>query len=142
MRLNLLEPIPLEPASYDLIHARFLFIHVCVISPSLFYRLSHASPLSQLRDPYSVLTRVIPLLKPGGWLLIEDGMLNTDVQGDVPGIRASVTALIETFKGAGQDPRYVAKLGAFLRDTGAFSVVEAQHAQYPVNPPSDSTPLT
>lgn len=43
---------PLEPSSYDLVHAR--------------------SVLTHLRDPLSVLNRVTAALKPGGWLMIED----------------------------------------------------------------------
>jgi hypothetical protein len=99
--------------------------------------LSHPT---QLPDPYAVLTRILPLLKPGGWLLIEAVTANADVQGDVPGIRAAFTALIETFKRAGQELRYAAKLGAFLRETGVFGVVEAQHVAFPVNPLSDGAP--
>jgi hypothetical protein len=138
MRLNLLEPLPLKAESYDLIHARFLFLHVCAVAGSLFYFLVHFLPL-QLRDPFAVLTRVIPLLKPGGWLLTEDGAFNADVQGDVPGTRAAYTALMQTFKGAGEESRYVVRLSSYLRETGVFGVVEAEHVSFPVNPLSNGT---
>ncbi|OBF80000.1 hypothetical protein A5791_09595 [Mycobacterium sp. 852002-51163_SCH5372311] len=43
---------PIEPSSYDLVHARNVVAH--------------------LRDPVSVLRRLATALKPGGWLMIED----------------------------------------------------------------------
>jgi ubiquinone/menaquinone biosynthesis C-methylase UbiE len=43
---------PIEPASYDLVHAR--------------------SVLTHLRDPVEVLRRMTAALRPGGWLMAED----------------------------------------------------------------------
>ena len=43
---------PIEPSSYDLVHARNVLAH--------------------LRDPVAVLRRLAAALKPGGWLMIED----------------------------------------------------------------------
>ena len=43
---------PIEPSSYDLVHARNVLAH--------------------LRDPVSVLRRLAAVVKPGGWLVIED----------------------------------------------------------------------
>lgn len=43
---------PIEPSSYDLVHARNLLMH--------------------LRDPVAVLRRLTAALKPGGWLMTED----------------------------------------------------------------------
>jgi SAM-dependent methyltransferase len=43
---------PIEPSSYDLVHAR--------------------SVLTHLRDPVAVLQRMTAALRPGGWLMIED----------------------------------------------------------------------
>ena len=43
---------PLEPSSYDLVHARNVLMH--------------------LRDPLAVLRRMTAALRPGGWLMIED----------------------------------------------------------------------
>jgi SAM-dependent methyltransferase len=43
---------PLEPSSYDLVHARSVLMH--------------------LRDPLAVLRRMTAALRPGGWLMIED----------------------------------------------------------------------
>jgi SAM-dependent methyltransferase len=43
---------PLEPATYDLIHARALLTH--------------------MREPVAVLQRLVDALRPGGWLVVED----------------------------------------------------------------------
>jgi SAM-dependent methyltransferase len=43
---------PIEPSSYDLVHARSILLH--------------------LRDPTAVLRRMTAALRPGGWLMVED----------------------------------------------------------------------
>ncbi|MGA7054901.1 MAG: class I SAM-dependent methyltransferase, partial [Mycobacterium sp.] len=43
---------PIEPSSYDLVHARNVVMH--------------------LRDPLAVLRRMTAALRPGGWLMVED----------------------------------------------------------------------
>jgi SAM-dependent methyltransferase len=43
---------PIEPSSYDLVHARNVVMH--------------------LRDPKAVLRRMYAALRPGGWLMVED----------------------------------------------------------------------
>jgi len=43
---------PIEPSSYDLVHARSVVMH--------------------LRDPLAVLRRLAAALRPGGWLMVED----------------------------------------------------------------------
>ncbi|KAF8587123.1 S-adenosyl-L-methionine-dependent methyltransferase [Ramaria rubella] len=50
--LDMMNPFPFEPESFDVIHARFVLMHV--------------------PKPESVILRIIKLLKPGGWLLLGD----------------------------------------------------------------------
>lgn len=51
-KLDITKTLPFEPTSFDIVHARYLFLH--------------------LSEWEAVLRRVIALLKPGGWLLLED----------------------------------------------------------------------
>ncbi|KAG6866005.1 hypothetical protein C0991_009677 [Blastosporella zonata] len=60
LQLNVTEPLPFEPESFDIIHARFVFLH--------------------LQHWEKVLEHVVSLLKPNGWLWIED--LNSEFYDD------------------------------------------------------------
>ncbi|KAF8072136.1 S-adenosyl-L-methionine-dependent methyltransferase [Lyophyllum atratum] len=51
-KLDITQALPFPPASFDVVHARYLFLH--------------------LSNWENVLQRVSSLLKPGGWLLLED----------------------------------------------------------------------
>lgn len=58
----------LEPASFDLIHARAVLIHI--------------------RERQAALARLVAALRPGGWLLIED----VDFGGATPNAGSSTCA--------------------------------------------------
>jgi len=58
--LNILDPLPFEPETFDIIHERLVFMH--------------------LPKPEQVISRVIPLLKPGGWLLMQ--YLDSDLRAE------------------------------------------------------------
>ncbi|KAG6852444.1 hypothetical protein C0991_011891 [Blastosporella zonata] len=65
-KLNVTKPLPFEPESFDIIHARLTFSH--------------------LQHWERVLKHVVSLLKPGGWLWIED--IDSEFyedSGNVPG---------------------------------------------------------
>ncbi|KZV65260.1 S-adenosyl-L-methionine-dependent methyltransferase [Peniophora sp. CONT] len=108
-------PAELKPGTYDVIHARFLFIHI--------------------PNPFEIFSRILPLLAPGGHLLIEDISVNADVKGDVPAIRSAYTALVRAWEDAGQNPLYASQLSSFLEKEGLK--VGEDHVVLPISPLSD-----
>ncbi|VDC02616.1 unnamed protein product [Peniophora sp. CBMAI 1063] len=116
-QLDLLKEFPdeLKPGTFDVIHGRFLFIH--------------------LPKPFDVLARVLPLLAPGGHLLIEDISVTADVKGNVPAIRSAYTARVRGWEKGGQNPVYASQLASFLAKNGLK--VGEDHVVLPINPLSD-----
>lgn len=93
----------------------------------------------QIPNPFDVLSRILPLLAPGGHLLIEDISINADVKGDIPAIRSAYTALVRTRENAGQNSVYASQLFSFLEKEGLK--VDEDHVVLPLSPLSDSAPL-
>ncbi|KAI9451385.1 S-adenosyl-L-methionine-dependent methyltransferase [Russula earlei] len=108
----LAEPLPLEADSFDVVHVRFLIIH--------------------LPNPRSLLERIARLVKPGGWLLIEDVTVTGEIKGDAPAVRAAFGLLCKYWESNGQVPRVSVELESWLRQTGAFSEVNVHEAVAPV----------
>ncbi|KAG6910103.1 hypothetical protein DXG01_013156 [Tephrocybe rancida] len=74
LQLSATGPLPFEPESFDIIHSRFVFGYVRRFHVLYFLKLADdfdVLPL-QLTLWEQVLLRVMALLKPRGWLLIED----------------------------------------------------------------------
>jgi|SRR5579859_6624689 len=102
----------LTPATFDLIHARAVLVH--------------------LRDPQAVLARLVSALRPGGWLLIEDvdfgGAAATMIgRYTVPTDEAATFerayhAIAAVFAGAGADATFGAQLPALLTGAGLKDV--------------------
>jgi len=104
----LVDPLPWESNSFDVVHVRFLLIH--------------------LPNAQRVLERIARLVKPGGWLLLEEGTLPGDVTGDAPAVRAGFSLLRKYWESNGQIPEVGAKLESWLQQTGAFSEVNVHEA--------------
>ncbi|KAI0314055.1 S-adenosyl-L-methionine-dependent methyltransferase [Amylostereum chailletii] len=119
--LDVLQPINLPAETYDVVHARFLFVH--------------------LPNPSAVISRVSSLVKPGGWFTIEDVSINDKVEGDAPGIKAAYKALVQTFTDRGQIPSLGSKLESFLKESNNFSEVNIHNAVLPISPPSDDAKI-
>ncbi|KAI0051437.1 S-adenosyl-L-methionine-dependent methyltransferase [Auriscalpium vulgare] len=117
-QLNILEPFPFDKESFDVVHTRFVLVH--------------------LPHPEQPLQRIIELIKPGGWLLVEDIAQHADVQGEVPGIRAAYTAMCSLWKSVGQNPGFAAELEARLNASALFSEVHVHKVVAPLNPPADA----
>ncbi|KAI0056542.1 S-adenosyl-L-methionine-dependent methyltransferase [Artomyces pyxidatus] len=121
LQLNLLDPLPLEAESFDVVHVRLLLIH--------------------LPRPDEFLKKLTDLVKPGGWLLVEELSMDDTVGGDAPAMRASFKALIQCWRSVGQVPTFPPNIQSCLEDLGAFSEVNAHKVTFPINPVSNDPKL-
>jgi len=108
----LADPLPWEPSSFDVVHFRFLLIH--------------------LPDPQRVLERVVRLVKPGGWFIAEEVTMSDDVKGDAPAVRAAYSMLCKYWESNGQVPRVGERLESWLREAGLFSEVNVHEVTIPM----------
>ncbi|VDC07353.1 unnamed protein product [Peniophora sp. CBMAI 1063] len=113
--VDITHPLSVEPESFDLIHARLLFVHV--------------------RDPAAVIGRVASLLKPGGWVVIEEpDDLDFDEDGRPRGLAKHVPAIAhqyDVFRQRGLDLAFWRRLENVLQDTGVLEMVTAVKLDMP-----------
>ena len=96
---------PLEPAAFDLVHAR--------------------SVLEHLAGRDAALAKMVAALKPGGWLLVEDpglGVIPSRGQRPDRRIRAGVAAVLCAREAGRVEPYYARTLGTTLRRHGLRDV--------------------
>ncbi|KAN0129531.1 S-adenosyl-L-methionine-dependent methyltransferase [Lactarius tabidus] len=104
----LADSLPWEAGSFDVVHVRFLLVH--------------------LPEPQRVLERIAKLVKPGGWLLIEEVSLAKETKGDAPTVRTGFELVYKFWESNGQVPAVGSKLESWLRQTGTFSEVNVHEA--------------
>lgn len=95
---------PLEADSYDLIHTRYLLMH--------------------LPERERVLGRLVRALRPGGWLLAEDGDFR-NYQRSYPWsapLEATGAAIVKLLERGGADPQYGFKLLPALAGAGLINL--------------------
>jgi hypothetical protein len=78
---------------------------------------------TQLPNPQRALERIARLVKPGGWLLLEEAYITGEVTGDAPAVRAGFSLLHKFWESNGQIPEVGAKLESWLQQMGTFSEV-------------------
>jgi SAM-dependent methyltransferase len=94
---------PIEAEAFDLIHTRALLEH--------------------LPDRVKALGNMVSALRPGGWLLVEDGVLPPSAcHPNLPVLDKIVQALALAFRSVGADPDYGVKLPAALSDAGLVDI--------------------
>ncbi|KAJ7153559.1 S-adenosyl-L-methionine-dependent methyltransferase [Mycena crocata] len=114
---NALEPFPLEAGSFDIVHARLVLCH--------------------LPEAHSVLSRIIDLVKPGGWLLIDDLDWSGDFKGldKAPGVKFGLSLLVKFMEAAAGDPHYAKTLKPYLEAaTDRLSEVHVREVDISINP--------
>jgi hypothetical protein len=87
---------------------------------------------TQLPDPQRALERIARLVKPGGWLLLEEVSITGEVEGDAPAVRATYGLLVKYWETSGGDARFSEKLESTLRESSAFSEVNVHEVVAPV----------
>ena len=139
--LNLKDDLPFEPRSFDVVHIRFVLIHVSrtpfqPLPRSIFHTCSNMSFSFQMPDFTDIMHRVIDLVKPGGWFLLEDcdHMLYESTEiGE--GTRTLFNVLNnDHFKANGCDPYLGPTFERRLKETNLFSKVNAVEINCPVSP--------
>jgi len=118
--VNASQPFPFEPASFDVVHIRLVLMH-----------LPHFP---------EVLNRIIQLVKPGGFLLAEDGEHN--LFGKLgPGITKFYEVYHSYMRGRGVDEMVGPKLEPLLKESGVFREVHATKIEAPFSGKADDPKL-
>ncbi|KAJ7062482.1 S-adenosyl-L-methionine-dependent methyltransferase [Mycena amicta] len=111
-KIDLTKQWPFEDGQYDVVHARLLLMH-----------LPHGAEIAR---------RAAPLVKPGGYLLIEDLDFRTLVQTAEPAIAKLVSMLMEFWDARSADPEIGRQLEGILQRTGYFEGVETRKICMPL----------
>ncbi|KAF8587803.1 S-adenosyl-L-methionine-dependent methyltransferase [Ramaria rubella] len=111
--LDVTQELPFPPESFDIIHARFLFVH-----------------LPNHKELFSRLTQII---KPGGWFLIEDTPLNFRAEGGLPpNHKAFCEALHALMKKRGINPLGPIGYEELLKGLDVFEQVNTHNVVAPM----------
>ncbi|KAJ3745796.1 S-adenosyl-L-methionine-dependent methyltransferase [Lentinula detonsa] len=104
-QMNFLEPFPFRPETFDVVHMRFVLMH--------------------LPQPDNYIHRLASLLRPGGWLLLEDvNHTLLDANRPIgPGVQALYRGYREHMHNQGVDPGVGARLKKMLETSKKFTEV-------------------
>ncbi|KAJ7287020.1 S-adenosyl-L-methionine-dependent methyltransferase [Mycena rebaudengoi] len=98
----------LADATFDVVHARLLLLH--------------------LPDGKSVLERTAKLVKPGGWLVVEDIDHRRIFESGGPGVSKVIGIWLEILKARGADGEIARKVEGIIENSGMFSEIHTQIA--------------
>jgi SAM-dependent methyltransferase len=127
--LDLTEPFPFESQSFDIVHARFVFLHVSLCGYS-----SYDTNPSQLPRFEEVLKRTMQLVKPGGWLLLDD---NESRFRDGPGQDVARKIIQEFQERRNINPRVASAFQGIIESSGLFSEVNVRKVVIPFSRDED-----
>ncbi|KAF8590985.1 S-adenosyl-L-methionine-dependent methyltransferase [Ramaria rubella] len=109
---NLTKQFPFKSETFDVVHARMTFIH--------------------LPNWEKVLSRVIELIKPGGWLLLEDVEAALYAEGGVaPNLKAYWERIHELRRERGIDAFAAVKYEKTLQASNSFSEIHVHKVTVP-----------
>ncbi|KAF8515542.1 S-adenosyl-L-methionine-dependent methyltransferase [Gautieria morchelliformis] len=113
--LDLTKPFPFESQSFDIVHASFVFHHLPTYE--------------------EVLNRAMQLLKPGGWLLLDDGETGCR---DEPGHEVARKIIQEFMERKKINPRVTASaVQGIIESSGLFSEVNVRNVIFPISRDQD-----
>ncbi|KAJ7350575.1 S-adenosyl-L-methionine-dependent methyltransferase [Mycena albidolilacea] len=115
-QLDILQPFPFPAGTFDVIHVRFVLCH--------------------LPNGHTVLPRIIDLVAPGGWLLVDDIDFLHAFEGldKAPGVKRGFTGLIKSMESHAGDPHFGTSLKSYLESSSALSEVNVTKVDVPINP--------
>ncbi|KIK52724.1 hypothetical protein GYMLUDRAFT_100622 [Collybiopsis luxurians FD-317 M1] len=121
-KMDFLDPFPFPPGSFDVVHMRFVMIH--------------------LPEPDKYISRLASLLRPGGWLLLEDvNHTLLDANKPVgPGVETLYRGYRQHMHKQGVDPGVGARLKTMLETSKEFSEVSESVIPCYMNPNSTTDP--
>ncbi|KAI0764647.1 S-adenosyl-L-methionine-dependent methyltransferase [Fomes fomentarius] len=123
-RVNISEGYPFEDESFDVVHARLVMLHV--------------------NNGAEALRRAIKLVKPGGYIIVEDpnDYNMADNGGPLPpGLQAFHTGWFKIFLSRGADPGFGGKHEEILKSSGVFEEINVRMVKIPVSGKSDDPTL-
>ncbi|KIK63369.1 hypothetical protein GYMLUDRAFT_241861 [Collybiopsis luxurians FD-317 M1] len=117
-KMNFLDPFPFAPGSFDVVHMRFVMIH--------------------LPEPESYISRLASLLRSNGWLLLEepDHILRDANRPVGPGVETLYREYYKYMRKQNVDPGVGARLKAMLEASKEFSEVNERIIPCFMNPKS------
>jgi len=121
---NVLEPFPFPTGTFDVVHTRLILCH--------------------LPDASSVLSRIIDLVAPGGWLLVDDINWPENFEGldNAPSTKGSLLHIIRTTQAAKGDPHFGTTLKPYLDSSSQLSEVHVREVDVSLNAiPEGTEPL-
>ncbi|THH13193.1 hypothetical protein EW146_g6999 [Bondarzewia mesenterica] len=116
-QLDLLNEFPWEKESFDVIHLRLVLYHI--------------------PHPADLIRRAIPLLKPHGWLLIEDTCLMFFPHASGPAQRKRNEITSAYMESRDIDPRIGSHLEHILQSSGGFSDIFVHKVEFTLTPLPD-----
>ncbi|KAI0316474.1 S-adenosyl-L-methionine-dependent methyltransferase [Amylostereum chailletii] len=124
--MDVKDAFPFDPESFDVVHARLLMLHI--------------------PNAADVLKRTIDLVKPGGWLILEDSDDELIDEHGVPrtalGRSTFIQCLHKIFRDQGSDPCIAPTHERALKASGAFSVVNARKVAMPITRVAEDPTVT
>ncbi|KAM5543811.1 hypothetical protein V8D89_002428 [Ganoderma adspersum] len=119
-KLDITETFPFEDEAFDIVHARLVLMHV---------------PGAE-----DVLRRAVRLLKPGGWIIVEDPDDSNMVDGGKPlgpGMGAFVGGWLELLRSRAATPTFGRYLEGILKSIDSLDEVHVRKIKIPISGKSD-----
>ncbi|KAK7039779.1 S-adenosyl-L-methionine-dependent methyltransferase [Favolaschia claudopus] len=110
------QPLPFQPASFDIVHARLLFMHVPNASDAL--------------------QRAATLVKPGGWLFVEDFDFSSVVRTGGPVVSQVMGLWCDILAADGADASFGGKMQSVIERMGEFGDIQRQRVLIPTDDPN------